>query len=181
MKKQLGKEKDTCRRLQAELKEVQRSQSIHYSGKITNNNHLAEPSSVRETEAGRAENAVCAYALYILDMQVYSCTRTSTHESDAHRQSGGAGQVLSLESDKVNLSRQVTSARVDFVLFDSRRIQIETMGFSTNAFALNVIHVDECMPILTRHMQSPQLNDAMLQLNKKDEAHNNALRFGPLT
>ena len=149
-------------------------------GQITNNNPLAEPSSVRETEAGRAENAVRTCVLHILDMQVYSCTGTSTHEPDAHRQSG-ADQVLSLQSDKVKLSRQVTSARVDFVLFDSRRIHIETTGFSTNAFALNIIHVDECMPILTRHMQSPQLNDAMLQLNKKDEAHNNALRFGPLT
>ena len=33
-------------------------------------------------------------------MQVYSCTSTSTHESDAHRQSG-ADQVLSLQSDKL--------------------------------------------------------------------------------
>ena len=139
--------------------------------KITNNNPLAEPSSVWETEVGRAENAVCACVLDILDIQVYSCT--STHESDAHRQSG-ADQVLSLQSDKLKLSW------VDFVSFDRKSIQIETMEFSTNTFALNVMHVDECMSI-PRHMQSPQLNDVMLQLNKKDEARNNDLRFGPLT
>ena len=87
--------------------------NIVLTRKTISNDTLTEPTSLRETEAGRAENAVCTRILH-KGQQAYSDTGTRTHEHDAHRQSG-ADQVLALQSDKVKLSRQVASAKCDFV------------------------------------------------------------------